>query len=155
MASGEADRGLKSVCGTRTAKARILVVDDHPIVRRGLVQLINRESDLMVCAEADTADEAQGAIKNQQMDLAIVDISLPGANGIILTQELRLNRPHLPVLILTMHDELHYVRQALDAGAAGYVLKHEAVETIITAIRDVLAGKRYISARVAERLSRK
>ncbi|MHC4666599.1 MAG: response regulator [Planctomycetota bacterium] len=130
------------------SETKILIVDDHPIVRRGLVQLIDQEPGFKVCAEADDAEQALEAIEKQQFDLAVVDISLLGTNGLQLTEKLKSQHPHLPVLILTMHDELRYVELAFRAGAKGYVTKHEAAETIIGAIHLVLAGKKFISKRV-------
>jgi DNA-binding NarL/FixJ family response regulator len=129
-------------------KVSILVVDDHPIVRQGLTLLINQEPDLGVCAEAENAEQALQAVENQHVDLAIVDISLLGSNGVELTEKIKLNFPDLPVLILTMHDEARYAKRAFQAGAKGYVTKHEAAETIITAIRLILSGKRYFSRKV-------
>ncbi|MHC4912592.1 MAG: response regulator [Planctomycetota bacterium] len=134
------------------SKTGILIVDDHPIVRRGLVQLINQEFDLVVCAEAESAEEALEAVKTHQIDLAIVDISLVGTNGLKLTTKIKEQRPHLPVLILTMHDEARYAESAFEAGARGYVTKQEAAETVITAIRLVLGGQQYRSKTRAEKL---
>ncbi len=137
---------------SRESKTRILIVDDHSIVRRGLIQLINQESDLVVCAEAENAEQALEAVTEQQVDLAVVDISLTGTNGIKLTEKIKEQRPHLPVLILTMHDEARYADSAFQAGARGYVTKQEAAETIITAIRLVLSGQQYLSKARAEKL---
>lgn len=136
-------------------KTRILVVDDHTVVRQGLTLLINQEPDLVVCAEAENATQALEAIEKKQIDLAIVDISLDGTNGIQLTEKIKSQRPHLPVLILTMHDEALYAKRAFQAGAEGYVTKHEAAETIITAIRLMLSGKDYIGERMAQRFLKK
>ncbi len=130
-------------------KTRILVVDDHPVVRQGLIQLINHESDLMVCAEAENAAQALEVLENESVDIAVVDISLNGTNGIQLTEKIKSKYPDLPVLILTIHDEALYAKRALEAGAKGYVNKREAAETIITAIRLVLSGKQYISEKRA------
>ena len=127
------------------SKTRILIVDDHPVVRQGLIQLINHEPDLVVSAEAENADQALDALKKVSVDIAIVDISLNGTNGIQLTEKIKSKYPGLPVLILTIHDEALYAKRALEAGAKGYVNKREAAETIITAIRLVLSGKQYIS----------
>jgi DNA-binding NarL/FixJ family response regulator len=134
------------------SKSGILIVDDHPIVRRGLVQLINQEFDLVVCAEAESSEEALEAVKTHQIDLAIVDISLIGTNGLKLTTKIKEQRPHLPVLILTMHDEARYAESAFEAGARGYVTKQEAAETVITAIRLVLGGQQYRGKTRAEKL---
>jgi len=129
-------------------KVKILIVDDHSIVRRGLAQLINQEPDFVVCMEAGSAMEALAAMKEQSFDLAVVDISLDDINGIQLTEKIYSLFPKLPVLILTMHNEVVYAERALRAGAAGYVTKNEAAEKIITAIRQVLSGKEYISEKV-------
>lgn len=141
----------KELSDSDKSKTRILIVDDHSIVRRGLIQLINRESDLVVCAEAENAEQALEAVIRQQVDLAVVDISLTGTNGIKLTTKIKEQRPHLPVLILTMHDEARYAESAFQAGATGYVTKQEAAETIITAIRLVLRGQQYLSKTKAEK----
>jgi DNA-binding NarL/FixJ family response regulator len=131
------------------SKARILIVDDHPIVRQGLIQLINHELDLVVSAEAENAAQALEALEKKSVDIAIVDISLNGASGIELTERIKSMHPALPVLILTIHDEAVYAKRALEAGAKGYVNKREAAETVISAIRLVLSGKEYISEKRA------
>lgn len=133
-------------------KTRILVVDDHAVVRQGLMKLINEESDLVVCAEADSASQALEALDRQEIDLAIVDISLEGTSGLELTEVMKLRRPNIIVLILSMYDSLLYAQRSLRAGAAGYVAKHEAAEKIIAAIRQVLSGKTYISDSKAVRM---
>ena len=134
-------------------KSKILVVDDHAIVRRGLSLLVNQEPDLVVSAEAEDADQALQVIDERPVDLAVVDISLNRVNGIELTEKIKSQYPHLPVLILTMHDEAIYARRAFEAGAEGYITKHEAAETIITAIRLMLAGKHYVSKNMAQKIS--
>ncbi len=136
---------------TLAKEIRILIVDDHPIVRRGLVQLITQEPDLAVCAEAETAAQALELMDTHPVDLVVVDISLRGANGLQLTEKIKSRYPHLPVLILTMHDELHYAKRAFQAGAQGYVTKHEAPETIVIAIRLILDGKHYLSEKMAQK----
>lgn len=137
------------------SKASILIVDDHSIVRKGLMQLINQEPDFVVCGQAENAAQALEIIEKQQVDLAIVDISLNGTNGIQLTEKIKSMRPNLPVLILTIHDELVYVKRALRAGVEGYVTKSESAEKIVTAIRQVLCGKEYISKTVVDNSLRK
>lgn len=134
--------------GNGNNKIKILIVDDHSIVRRGLIQLINQEPDLSVCGEAESAMEALAAIEEQSFDLVVVDISLNDINGLQVTERLKSTHPNLPVLILTMHNEVVYAERALRAGAAGYVTKNEAAEKIVTAIRQVLCGKEYISKTV-------
>lgn len=137
------------------SKSRILIVDDHTVVRQGLTLLIGQEPDLVVCSEAENASQALEAIEKQQVDLAIVDISLDGPNGIQLTERIKSRHPHLPVLVLTMHDEELYVKRAFQAGAKGYITKHEAAETIITAIRLMLSGKDYISETMKQKFLKK
>ncbi len=135
-------------------KRNILVVDDHPILRQGLKQLINHEPDLVVCAEAENAENALSEIEQHDVDLAIVDISIIGTDGVGLTGQIKMRYPKIPVLILTMHDELLYAKRAFRAGAEGYVEKREAADTIIIAIRKVMNGEKYISKQMAEKISR-
>jgi DNA-binding NarL/FixJ family response regulator len=132
--------------------ARILLVDDHPILRDGLAQVIANAPDLAVCGQAATAAEALIAIEQAPPDLAIVDIFLEGSNGIDLTKSIRERWPDVKVLILSMHDEAVYALRALRAGAMGYVMKQEVSGTILTAIRRILAGERYLSATIAAAL---
>jgi DNA-binding NarL/FixJ family response regulator len=131
------------------SKTRILIVDDHPVVRQGLIQLINHEPELVVSAEAENAAQALEVLEKESVDIAVVDISLNGTNGIQLTGIIKSKYPGLPVLILTIHDESLYAKRALEAGAKGYVNKCEAADTIITAIHSVLSGKQYISEKRA------
>ena len=134
-------------------KAKILIVDDHAIVRKGLTLLLNQEPDIMVCAEAESAAQALDIINHQSFDLAVVDITLGSTSGIELTREIKSQYPQLPVLILTMHSKAVYAKRALEAGAAGYITKHEAVETIVDAIRLTLSGKDYITKSIVRKLS--
>ncbi len=136
-------------------KRRILVVDDHAIVREGLTLLINQEQDLEVCATAENASDALELIKKNNIDLAVVDISLNGTSGLQLTERMKSFNPHLPVLILTMHDEELYAKRAFRAGAKGFVTKHEASQTIITAIRMMLAGHSYVSDSMTQKFLKK
>ncbi len=136
-------------------KTRILVVDDHPVVRKGLTLLINSESDLMVCAEAENAAQALEVLEKESVDIAVVDISLNGINGIQLTEKIKSKYPDLPVLILTIHDEAVYAKRALEAGAKGYVNKREAAETVIAAIRLVLSGKQYLKEQMSQDVSKR
>ncbi len=144
----------KKLNGQYENKKYILVVDDHPILRQGLKQLIDHEPDLVVCAEAEDAENALNQIERHNIDLAIVDISIIGTDGIGLTGQIKTRYPQIPVLILTMHDELLYAKRAFRAGAEGYVEKREAADTIITAIRKILGGEKYISKQMAEKISR-
>jgi DNA-binding NarL/FixJ family response regulator len=130
---------------TSKNQTRILVVDDHAVVRQGLIKLVEAESDLRVCAQAENASQALQALEKQQFDLAIVDVVLEGASGLELAERMKSRCPNMIILILSMHDGLLYAQRALQAGATGYVAKYEAAEKIITAIRQVLSGKIYVS----------
>jgi DNA-binding NarL/FixJ family response regulator len=135
-----------------TTRARVLLVDDHPIVRQGLSRLINNEPDLLVCAEAASAEQAVAAIALHNPSIAIVDIQLDGFDGIELIKLVRQRHPDLPMLVLSMHDESLYAERVLRAGARGYVTKQEAPEKVMTAIRRVLMGEIYVSEKIASRL---
>ena len=134
------------------AKRRILVVDDHPIVRQGLALLINREADLLVCGEAEDAMGAMHVLASARPDVLIVDLSLSGPDGLDLLKNIRTTHPALPVLILSMHDELIYAERALRAGANGYIMKQVATEKVLVAVRRILAGEIYVSDRIANRM---
>ena len=133
-------------------KRTVFVVDDHPVIRWGYISLINQEPDLEVCGEADTAFEALDKIPEASPDLAIVDISLAGMNGIELTKQLQVLHPDLPVLIVSMHDEVLYGDRALRAGARGYIMKREVRTKIVEAIRRLLRGGTYLSDQMSTRL---
>lgn len=133
-------------------KARILIVDDHPIVRQGIALLINREADLLVCSEADDAQHAIEANLASPHDLAIVDLSLASTSGLDLVKQFRLKFPELFILVMSMHDETLYAERALRLGAHGYLMKHEATTTMLTAIRQILQGELYVSNRMRSRL---
>lgn len=133
-------------------KSRILIVDDHPIVRQGFAQLINQEPDLTVCAEVDTGARAFDAAGTATPDLAVVDIALPGASGLELIKNIKAAYPELRVLVLSMHDETLYAERALRAGAQGYIMKQEATDKVLEAIRRVLAGDVYLSEQMSARL---
>jgi DNA-binding NarL/FixJ family response regulator len=136
----------------RRSKRTILIVDDHPIVRQGLAQLINQENDLLVCAQAEDAHQAMQAIRESGPDMVIVDISLKETSGVELIKDLKIQYPDLPVLTLSMHDETVYGERALRAGARGYIMKQEATEKVVTAIRRVLAGEVYVSDGMAAKM---
>jgi DNA-binding NarL/FixJ family response regulator len=131
-----------------TKKFRILLIDDHPIVRQGLALLIDREPDLAVCGEADGAHSGLNAISTLRPDLVVLDISLSGPDGLDVLKEIRLKSGSLPVLILSMHDESNYAERALRAGANGYIMKQEATERVLVAIRRILHGDVYLSERL-------
>jgi len=133
-------------------KARVLVVDDHPVVRQGLALLISHESDMEVCGEAETAHDALKAIAATQPDVIIVDLSLKGASGLELIKDIRVRFAKVPVMVLSMSDENVYAERALRAGARGYMMKEEATEKVLMAIRRVLSGQLYLSDQMASRL---
>lgn len=132
--------------------ARVLVVDDHPVFRAGLVQVLGGEPGLTVCGEAGSAEEALGRLDELAPDLLVVDISLGGASGLELVKQVHERRPGLPTLVLSMHDETLFAERSLRAGARGYVNKQEAVGHMIAAMRKVLSGETYLSRRMAARL---
>jgi DNA-binding NarL/FixJ family response regulator len=137
---------------TAAIKKRVLVVDDHPIVRQGLALLINREADLMVCGEAEDAPRAMQSIISAHPDILLLDISLNGPDGLDLLKDVRTRYPELPVLILSMHDESVYAERALRAGAQGYIMKQEATEKVLVALRRILSHEIYVSERIANRM---
>src|ERR1700747_723790 len=135
-------------CDQPEAK-RLLIVDDHPLFRKGLEELIHPDANSAVWGEADNRAEAMEVIRKLHPDMAIVDLSLPGANGIELIKNIRAEFPSLPILVLSMHVESLYALRALRAGAEGYVMKHEAIANVIQAIREVFNGRPYLSPAMA------
>ncbi len=135
----------------------VFIVDDHPIVRQGLSQLINAEHDLVVCGEAATVDGAMQSLDLADPDVVIIDLSLADSDGLELIKEIRNKTRHLPVLVLSMHDENMYAERLLSAGANGYIMKQAAADQLLTALRRVLAGGVYVSedlgASMVERLA--
>lgn len=125
---------------------RILIVDDHPIFRKGIAMLLEHEDDIIICGETETASEALGLAERHEFDLVIADISLRDINGIELVKSLKVLKPHLPVLVLSMHDESLYAERALRAGARGYLMKQAPPDQVVAAIRHVLSGELYLSA---------
>src|SRR5947207_1136236 len=128
---------------------RIVIVDDHPLFRKGLQEMIHSDGTFAVCGEAGNAAEAMDGVRKLHPDLVIVDLSLPGANGIELIKNIRAEFPKLPILVLSMHEESLYALRALRAGAEGYVMKHEAMANVIQAIREVFNGRPYLSPAMA------
>lgn len=137
---------------TTRVRSTILVVDDHPLMRSGLARLINDTSDLAVCGEAGSADEALRKVPRCQPDLVILDIAMPGRSGIELVKDLRARDSQVLLLVVSMHDEPFLAERALRAGAQGYVLKEAGAANVLKAIRQVLAGGIYVSPRIAEKL---
>jgi DNA-binding NarL/FixJ family response regulator len=135
-----------------TGKKSVFVVDDHPLLRQGLALLINQQQDLEVCGEAEEAQAAMRAIGQRHPDILIVDISLNGPDGLDLLKTIRAAYPELPVLILSMHDEAIYAERALRARANGYIMKQEATEKVLVAVRRILKGEVYLSDRMANKM---
>jgi DNA-binding NarL/FixJ family response regulator len=137
-----------------TAQRRVLIVDDHPIVRQGLRRMIEPEPDLVVCGEVQTEREARAAIRALAPDVVIVDISLAQGDGLELVRDVHAQRPDLPMLVLSMHDELIYAERLLAAGASGYIMKQAASDQLLIALRKVLVGETYLSESLAGNLGR-
>jgi DNA-binding NarL/FixJ family response regulator len=153
MKTATATKERPKAAPLKSKAKRIVIVDDHPLFRKGLEQLINSSDDAFhICGEAGDAAEGMTVIRQLKPDLAIVDLSLPGANGIELIKNIRAEFSKLPVLILSMHDESLYALRALRAGAQGYVMKQEALENVVVAIREVLAGRPYLSTEMSAQL---
>jgi DNA-binding NarL/FixJ family response regulator len=127
----------------------ILIVDDHPLFRHGLAQLINSDGGYSICGEASSAPEAMALVRKLRPKLAIVDLGLKGPNGIELTKSLRVEFPKMPILVLSMHDEPTYAVRSLRAGANGYVTKQDALGSVLIALREVLDGRVYLSPSMA------
>jgi len=142
----------KKTAQGRKNKARVLLVDDHPILRKGMAELINQEPDMMVCGEAEEAPKAFELVGTLNPDVALVDISLRGGNGLELIKNIKARWPDLPLLVLSMHDETLYAERALRAGSLGYIMKEEAIEKGLNAIRQVLARETFLSDRMKARL---
>jgi DNA-binding NarL/FixJ family response regulator len=133
-------------------KTSILIVDDHPMMRQGLAQLINNEPDLSVGGEAETVEQALAALSRTAPDLVLADISLGGRSGLELIKDVQALRPDLPVLIISMHDESLYAERVLRAGGRGYIMKQEGGKKLMEAIRQILAGKIYVSGKMSAKL---
>ncbi len=136
-------------------KIKVFVVDDHPLVRKGLAQVINQEKDLVMHCEASDIPEAIACFKQQQPDFAILDISLKGGSGLELIKTLLSIDAALPILIVSMHDEFLYVERVLRSGARGYLMKEEATEKVVSAIRKILSGDVYVSDKMGDFLLNK
>lgn len=132
---------------------KILIADDHPIVRQGLKQILSEEADMGVFGEAQNSQEVLELVRKKDWDIVVLDITMPGRGGIDVLKELKHQRPKLPVLILSMHPENQYAVRALKAGAAGYVTKGSAQEELVKAIRKILRGGKYVSPTLAEKLA--
>jgi len=137
---------------SKSAAKRVLIVDDHPMMRQGLAQLIDNELDLKVVAEADTGGQGLDIVVKEKLDLALIDISLPDKNGLELIKDMRSVKPELPILIVSMHDEALYAERVLRAGARGYIMKQEGGKKLLQAIHQVLTGQIYVSEKMSARI---
>jgi DNA-binding NarL/FixJ family response regulator len=133
-------------------KKLVLVVDDHPLLRQGLAMLINQQQDMQVCGEAEEAHMAMQCIAQKRPDIMILDISLKGPDGLELLKSIRASDPDLPVLVLSMHDEAIYAERALRAKANGYIMKQEATEKVLVALRRILNGDVYLSENMSKKM---
>ena len=133
-------------------KRRVFLVDDHPVTRQGFCQLIDLEADLIVCGQAAALTPALVGIESSKPDVVVLDVAMPGRDGIELVKEISVLHPELPTLVLSAMDEAVYAKRALQAGAKGYVMKHEPVERLLTAVREVLAGEIYLSGTMRTQL---
>ena len=147
--ASEPSVGTTTGTPTKQRRARVLLVDDHTIIRERLAALINQEPDLVTCGEAEDAFSGLEAVEELMPNIVIVDLSLKDTHGIELIKDIKLRQPELPVLVLSMHDESLYAERAIRAGARGYITKQEATKKVMTAIRRVLAGDIYVSDRMA------
>jgi DNA-binding NarL/FixJ family response regulator len=134
------------------SRRRLLIVDDHPFMRAGLAQLIDRQPDLQVAWEAGSPAEALMVLEKQKPDLVLSDITMPGRSGAEFIKDLHALHPGLPVLVISMHDETIYAERMLRAGARGYIMKEAGGEALLTAVRQVLSGQIYVSAKLSARL---
>ena len=132
---------------------KLFIVEDHPIIRSAYVRMIQRQPDLEVCGEAENASQALELIPHTAPDLVLVDISLPGMNGIELLNQLKALHPDLPTLVISGHEEALYAQLALQAGAKGYLVKAGLAEVMISAIRHILAGKSYFSDELRQKIA--
>jgi len=142
-----------SVSETVRPKSRVFIVDDHPLVREGLTNLINRQDDLVVCGEAENSAQAINGIVKAQPEVALIDISLANESGLELIKQLAGQFPQVALIVLSMHDETLYAERALRAGARGYIMKHETSKSVLASIRRVLSGAVYVSERIFNRMA--
>ena len=137
---------------TVQTKKRVLIVDDHPMMREGLAQLLEHEPDLAVCGQADNSAQALSSVTTSRPDLALVDISLPDKNGLELIKDLQALQPGLPILVVSMHDETIYAERVLRAGGRGYIMKQEGGKKLMQAIRQILSGQIYVSEKMSAKI---
>ncbi len=132
---------------------RVLVVDDHPVVRKGLIQILIGEPDVEAAVEADSAGELLRQVRESEWDVVVLDITLPDRSGLEVLKDIKAMRPEMPVLILSMHPEDQYALRVLKAGAAGYINKESAADVLVNAVRKVVGGGKYVSPSMAEKLA--
>lgn len=137
---------------TRDIRARVLIVDDHPIFRQGIAQIVHQSGDFEICGEADCPEKAMQSTATLQPDVAVVDLAFSSGSGLELVRDLKVWHPSVRILVLSMHDESLYAERVLRAGASGYIMKHEIAEHFIEAIHQVLRGSVYLSERMAARM---
>lgn len=145
-------RSDSAKAGAASTKKRILIVDDHPFMRSGLAQLIDKQPDLQVCGEAGNPTEAARELERAKPDLVLTDMTMPGRSGLEFIKDLVAQHPSLLILVVSMHDELIYAERALRAGARGYMMKEAGGENLLTAIRRILSGEIYVSPRMSSRI---
>ena len=143
---------VESTRSDRSLRKRILIVDDHPMTRYGIAQLIGQQNDLEVCGEEDSAQHALAAVETLKPDLVLADLKMPDKSGLQLINDLKTQRPDLPVLVLSMHDESVYAERILRAGGKGYLMKSAGGEKLLEAIRSVLGGQVYVSEAMSSRI---
>jgi DNA-binding NarL/FixJ family response regulator len=141
----------KQITKKRIAKKRVVIVDDHPPMRKGLAQLINQEPDFVTCGEAGSIPEALQVIESLKPDVVIVDMVLKDSSGLDLLKDLKNRFPDLPALVLSMQNESIYAERALRAGARGYIMKEETTENVVSALRQVLSGEVYLSEKMSKK----
>jgi DNA-binding NarL/FixJ family response regulator len=142
-----------ALSGTVARKSRVFIVDDHPLVRQGLANLINQQNDLIVCGEAEDSAGAIAGLVTARAAVALIDISLKNESGLELVKNLKVQFPRVALIVLSMHDEALYAERALRAGARGYVMKRETTKSVLASIRQVLKGAVYVSERVVNRIA--
>ena len=150
--AGQAKPTSHSLKPPDAQRKKVLLVDDHPMMRAGLAGLINHQADLQVCAEAGTVAEALAAIPKFTPDLIVTDLTLPGRGGLELIKDVKALHPDMPVLVISMHDEMLHAERALRAGARGYLMKEAGAERMLEAIRRVLSGQVYVSERMSAKI---
>ena len=148
----QSNKESTSLQATKVKKIKVLLVDDHPTMREGLIRVIERESDLTVCSQAACIQQALEMIESSTPDIAVVDISLGGENGIELIKDIKVRHPQLPVLVHSMHDESVYAERSLRAGAKGYISKQEPPQKLLQAIREVLRGEIFLSTAMTRQI---